>query len=223
MMAANPELLKTAGYFSGLDAEGLAEVSRLVFEKRLPAGETLMWEGENDKSLYFVISGLLKLFATSAEGRDFIVRLVYGGDSLNDDTVFADGPNLLNAVTMSPVVLYGLRPADLERVLRDHPEVRAGVTGVLARRQRYLVRLATGLVFQNVTARLARLLLEREKLAPGGAGEPKMTQQEMAAMIGTVRELVSRSLRELEAMGAVRLQHNRIVITDREKLLELGE
>ena len=222
-MTAKPELLKTAGYLSDLDAEALAEVSPLVFEKGLPAGETVLWEGEDDKTLYFVISGLVKLFATSAEGREFIVRLVYGGDSLNDDTVFDDGPNLLNAMTMSPVVLYGLRPPDLDRVLRDHPAVRASITGVLARRQRYLVRLATGLVFQNITARLARLLLEREKLVREGAGEPKMTQQEMAAMIGTVRELVSRSLRDLEAMGAIRLQHNRIVITDRERLLALSD
>jgi len=221
-MAMKPELLRTTCYFSKLDTDALEDISRFILERKLPASEVILWEGEEDEILFFVISGLLKLFATSAEGREFIVRLVYGGDSVNDDAIFEKGPNVLSAMTMSPVVLYGLHRQDLDRILSAHPEVNSNVAEVFAARQRYLVRLATDLVFKNVTRRLARFLLEREELAHAGTEEMKVTQQEMASMIGTVREIVSRSLRDLEAMGAISLKHNQIIITNRDQLLELS-
>ena len=221
-MAIELELLKTACYFSKLDTAALEEVGRFIFERKLPTSEVILWEGEEDEVLFFVISGLLKLFATSAEGREFIVRLVYGGDSVNDDAIFDKGPNVLSAMTMSPVVLYGLHRQDLDRILYAHPQVNSNIAEVFAVRQRYLVRLATELVFKNVTGRLARFLLEREKLVREGAEEVKVTQQEMASIIGTVREIVSRSLRDLEATGAINLRHNQIIITNRDQLLELS-
>lgn len=221
-MAVKLELLKTACYFSKLDLTALEDISRFIFERKLAAGEIILWEGEGDEVLYFVISGLLKLFVTSTEGREFIVLIVYGGDSVNDDAIFDTGPNILSAMSMSPVVLYGLRQQDLAEILHSHPQVNSSITQVFAARQRYFVRLTTELVFKNVTARLARLLLEREKLAHAGAKELRVTQQEMASMIGTVREIVSRSLRDLETMGAISLRHNQIIITNRDRLLELS-
>lgn len=221
-MAVKLELLKTACYFSKLDLTALEDISRFIFERKLAAGEIILWEGEEDEVLYFVISGLLKLFVTSTEGREFVVRIVYGGDSVNDDAIFDTGPNILSAMSMSPVVLYGLRQQDLAEILHSHPQVNLSITQVFAARQRYFVRLTTELVFKNVTARLARLLLEREKLVHAGAKELRVTQQEMASMIGTVREIVSRSLRDLETMGAISLRHNQIIITSRDRLLELS-
>ena len=220
-MTVNLELLKTACYFSGLDNKALEDISRFIFEKRLTPNEAVLWEGGDEKVVYFVISGLLKLFATSAEGREFIVRLVYGGDSVNDDAILGEGPSMLGAVAMSPVLLFGLRGGDLEKVLHSYPQVSSTIIDVFAARQRYLVKLATELVFKDVTGRLSRLLLESEKLARN-ASDAKITQQEMASMIGTVRELVSRSLKELETMGAISISHNQLVIKDRDRLAELG-
>lgn len=217
-MAVNPELLKTACYFTGLDRTALEDVGAVVFEKRLPPQEFLLWEGEKDDSLYFVITGLMKLFSTSAEGREFIVRMVYGGDSLNDDNLFNSGSSMLSASAMSPVLLYGLRHQDLQKILQSYPQVQSRIAEVFASRQRYLVRLAKELVFKNVTGRLSRLLLEREALARNGAEVQRITQQDMASMIGTVRELVSRSLKELEQAGAILVEHNQIVIKDRKRL-----
>ena len=123
---------------------------------------------------------------------------------------------------MSPVVLYGLRQRDLDKILQAHPQVNVTIAEVFAVRQRYLVRLAAELVFKNVTNRLAHLLLEREKLAHTDSKESRVTQQEMASMIGTVREIVSRSLRDLEAMGAISVRHNQIIISNKDLLQELS-
>ena len=90
-MAVKLELLKTTCYFSKLDVTTLENISPFIFEKRFPNGEVVLREGEEYEVLYFVISGLLKLFTTSVEGREFIVRIVYGGDSINDDAIFSGG------------------------------------------------------------------------------------------------------------------------------------
>ena len=221
-MAVNPEILKTACYFTGLDSAALEDVGRFVFEKKLPPEEFVLWEGEEDDVLYFVVTGMMKLFSTSAEGREFTLRIVFGGDSINDEAVINRAPSILSAITLSPVVLYGLRQHDLEAILNNYPQMNKKISEVLAARERYLVRLATDLVFKNVTGRLARLLLEREGLAHVSGNNVKITQQEMASMIGTVRELVSRSLKELESIGAVRLEHNQIIINDKDRLEELS-
>lgn len=157
-MAVELELLKTACYFSKLELTILDGIKPFIFERKFPANEVILWEGEDDNVLYFVISGLLKLFTTSAEGREFIVRLVYGGDSINDEGIFDNGTNVLSAMTISPVVLYGLRQSDLDRILHLYPQVNSNIAQVFAARQHYLIRLAAELVFKSVTGRLARLL-----------------------------------------------------------------
>ncbi|MFC1910718.1 Crp/Fnr family transcriptional regulator [Chloroflexota bacterium] len=221
-MAINPELLKTACYFNNLSQTALDDVGRYVFEKKLPPGEFILWEGGKDDSIYFVVTGLLKLFSTSAEGREFIVRIVYGGDSLNDDNLLVKESSLLGASAMTPVVLYGLRFADLQKILESHPAVRSRIIEVLAGRHRFMVKLSKELVFKNVTGRLSRLLLERESLVRAGPDNQRITQQDMASMIGTVRELVSRSLKELESMGAIDIEHNQLIIKNRKRLEELS-
>ncbi|MBI4296316.1 MAG: Crp/Fnr family transcriptional regulator [Chloroflexi bacterium] len=221
-MAFQLEFLNSACYFRRLETACLEDIIKYIFEKRVLGGEVVLWEGDKEENLYFVITGLLKLFATSADGREFVVRLAYGGDSANDEAMFDKGPNVLSAMAMSPVLLYGLHRDNLEKIRRAHPPVDEAIAQVFAARQRYLVRLTTELVFKNVTGRLARLLLEREKLLDGENRDLRITQQEMAAMIGTVREIVSRSLHEMETRGAVIVDHNQIVIKDKKLLLELS-
>lgn len=220
-MPIDTAYLKTACYFRNLPPDSLAEISKYVFEKRFPAGETILWEGRKDDALYFAISGLVKLYATSPDGREFVVRLAYGGDSTNDEAIFSGEPNLLSARSMSQVLLYGLLKEDLEKLRRAYPLLNESIEKVFADHERYLVRLSTELVFKNVTGRLARLILEGEQLRTNGGKGLRMTQQEMASMIGTVREIVSRSLREMELMNAITLGHNQITITNRQVLQQL--
>ena len=81
--------------------------------------------------------------------------------------------------------------------------------------------LVEDLSFRHVIGRVAKILLE---YAGDGAGpRPRLTQQDMAAMVGTAREVVGRSLKALEDEGAIRMERHRIVITDKEILKEMVE
>jgi len=218
-MAVQVEFLKSIPYFSGLNLAELDSIRKLIFEKTVGRGEIILFEGESAEALYFVISGVVKVFKTSADGKEQILYLIRPDESFNDVPVF-EGPNLASAEAMGPVILYGIRKSDLEGIFRNHPQVALNMLKVLSQRVQHLVSLVEDLSFRNVTSRVAKILLD---YAGDGTGRrPRLTQQEMAAMAGTVREMVGRSLKVLEEDGSIRLERHRIIITDREALSEMA-
>ena len=220
-MAVQLEFLKSILYFSDLGLAELESIRKLVFEKTADRAETILLEGEQATSLYFVASGAVKVFKTSVEGKEQILSIVRPGESFNDVPIFDGGPNPASARTMGPVLLYGIKKSDMESILRDHPQIALNVIKVLAKRVRHLVSLVEDLSFRHVISRVAKILLEH---VGGEMGRgPRLTQQEMAAMAGTAREVVGRSLKALEEEGAIKLDHHRIVITDEEALQKIME
>ena len=216
-MAIQVELIKAIPYFSGLSPAELDSLKGLIFETTAERGEFILLESEPADALYFVVSGVMKVFKTSADGREQILQIVRPGESFNDAPVFDGGPNPASAQAMGPVVLYGINNSDMGAILRTHPQVALNVIHVLSQKLRHLVSLVEDLSFKHVTARLAKILLEYAGDGVGSA-KPRLTQQEMAAMAGTAREMIGRSLKELEDEKIIRLDHHRIVVTDKEAL-----
>ncbi|MDO8491470.1 MAG: Crp/Fnr family transcriptional regulator [Dehalococcoidia bacterium] len=219
-MAVQIESLKSIPYFSGLNPAELEAIRKYVFEKTAARDEVILLEGDTSDALYFVVSGVVKVFKTSAEGKEQIIRIVRPGESFNDVSVFDGAPNPTSAQAMGPVVISGITRNDLQNVLRDYPQVALNVNKVLAGQVRELMALVEDLSFKHVVNRVAKILLEN---AGNGAGSPpRLTQREMAAMAGTAREIIGRSLKALEQAHAIRLDRNRIMITDRETLREMA-
>jgi CRP/FNR family transcriptional regulator len=216
-MAIQVELIKSIPYFSGLSPAELDSLKGLIFETTAERGRFILLESEPADALYFVVSGVVKVFKTSADGREQILQIVRPGESFNDAPVFDGGPNPASAQAMGPVVLYGINNSDMGAILRTHPQVALNVIHVLSQKLRHLVSLVEDLSFKHVTARLAKILLEYAGDGVGSA-KPRLTQQEMAAMAGTAREMIGRSLKELEDEKIIRLEHHRIVVTDKEAL-----
>ena len=211
-------MLKTIPYFTGLNDSEIDSVGRYIFEKKADRGEILSFEGEPADALYFLVEGAVKVFKTSADGKEQIFRILRPGDSFNDVSVLSGMPNLISAAAMGTVILNGIKKNDLEIIIRDHPQIALNVIQVLSRRVQELVSLVEDFSFRHVTSRVAKMLLE---YASDGDGEhPRLTQQEMASMIGTAREMVGRSLKSLETDGIIRLERNRVVITDQQALKE---
>ena len=220
-MAVELEFLRSILYFSELSLAELESIRKLVFEKTAHRAEVVLLEGESAENLYFVASGAMKVFKTSAEGKEQILSIVRPGESFNDIPIFDGGPNVASARAMGPVLLYGIRKNDMKAILRDHPQIALTVIRVLASRVRHLVSLVEDLSFRHVISRVAKILLEH---VGGEVGRgPRLTQQEMAAMAGTAREVVGRSLKALEEEGAIKLDRHRIIITDKEALQKIME
>jgi CRP/FNR family cyclic AMP-dependent transcriptional regulator len=217
-MTTQEEFLNKIPYFSGLDEAGINSIRRHVYEKRAGRGEMLLTEGAPADVLYFVVEGAVKVFKTSADGKEQILRIIRPGESFNDVAVLNSGVSLVSAGAMGPVVLYAIKKGDLEGIMRERPQVAFNVIKVLSRRVAELIELVEDLSFRHVTGRVAKMLLE---YAGDKTGErPRLTQQEMAAVIGTAREMVGRSLKSLEEDGLIRMERNRIIITNQPALQE---
>ena len=218
-MTIEVEFLKSNPYFSGLNPTEFDSVNPFIFEKTAERGEVVLLEGQSAEALFFVVSGVVKIFKTSAEGREQILYLIRPGESFNDVSIFGSGSNLVSAQALGPVIVYGLRKSRLQVILRDYPQVALNTIKVLADRVHRLVLLVEDLSFRHVISRVAKILLKHA--GDGTDPRPRLSQNEMAAMAGTVREMVARSLKTLEDEGAIKLQRHRIVVTNKEALKEM--
>jgi CRP-like cAMP-binding protein len=219
-MTISTEFLKTIPYFANLEDHIFEALKRAVFEKKVGRGETIILEGEPAQALYFVASGVVKIFTTSPEGKEQILSIVRPGESFNDISVFDHGLNPAGAQAMGEVVLYGIGKQEIDEILKQHPQMALNVIKVMATNLRQLVSLVEDLSFRRVVSRVAKILLEygSEKTEP----RAHLTQQEIAAMAGTAREVVGRSLKNLEENGTIRMESRKVVITNRQALQQLA-
>jgi len=204
-------------YFSGLESAEMETVSRLMIERNAEKDEIIWLAGEPANELYFVVSGAVKLFITSCEGKEQILKLTRPGESFGDIAVFDGDFHPVSAQATTKSVFYTIRRTDLEDLLWQSPRFARNAINVLAEKARHCMSLIEDLSFMNVDGRLAKILLEH-----GGdtasRQQLQLSRRELAAMVGTVRETVGRALKSLEEEGIVSLDGRHIVITDAEAL-----
>jgi CRP/FNR family transcriptional regulator len=209
-MSVPLDFLKQIPYFAGLPDRDLERIRPLVHERSYPKGEIVILEEEPCEAIYFVKSGRVKVFKTSPEGREQILRIMKAGDTFNEVPVFDGGPNPASVETMEPSDLYVLSAEEMQFLMRDIPAVSRNVTRILANRLRHLVELVEDLSFRHVTGRVAKILLQHVR----DGGTDRLTQQQMATMAGTAREMVGRALKGLEQAGAIKMERGRILIVN---------
>jgi CRP-like cAMP-binding protein len=220
-MSVPPRFLKQIPYFAGLTERDLGQVLPLVHERSYARGEIVILEGEPCEAIYFVRAGRVKVFKTSPEGREQVLSIMKDGDTFNEVPIFDGGPNPASVEALDPTTLYLLSATDLHALMLELPSISRNVVRILASRLRQLVALVEDLSFRHVTGRVAKILLQQARdAAANGAG--RLTQQQMATMAGTAREMVGRALKGLEQAGAIKMERGRIVIVDREILERLS-
>ena len=222
-MAVSREQLKTIPYFQDLDGPALDRIHASIFEVRLEKGQVLFSEGEPAEAMYVVRSGQVRIFKLSPDGREQVLRIAGTGDCFNEVPVFDEGPNPANAQAAEPSALWGIRRRDMRRLVEEHPAIALGFLKTFAGKLRFFTRKVEDLSFRSVTSRVAKLLLEiAEDDGRGGLLlKQQFTQQEMAAVVGTAREMIGRAFKALEKEGAVRLDRHRVVIVSRAALTRM--
>lgn len=178
-------------------------------------GESVFWSGEPCAGLYIIRRGSVKLFKLSPKGRELIIRMFEEGDSFNEVPVFDRKPNPVNVATLEESEIWLVDAQVIRKTMAENPEMMDKIILNLCSNLRVLVRSLEELSFYQVTNRLARLIsrLSQEQLE--GDSSQRITQDQMAAHLGTVREVASRSLRELERSSAIKVRQGRIQIVDR--------
>ncbi len=210
-------------YFAALDARARAQVTRAIRPRTFAPGEIILVEGEPCDGLYFVIHGQVRLIKASADGREQVLRVLGPGATFNDVGVFDGGPNSDGAVAVGLTTVGFIAKADMTSLIDAYPQLAKAALKLLSVRQRALGNVVEDLALRDVTTRVARLLLgcvgRHEHMvehAPDAC--VRITHQEIASMVGSVREVVQRALKELERDGAVVLERGRVHVNNAEKL-----
>lgn len=174
-------------------------------------GEALFWEGDPCSGLHIIEKGFVKLYRLSPQGRQYIVRVLQEGDTCNEVPTFDGGTNPVNVEALETTHVWVIQADILQDLLRKHPAFAQKVINNLGKNLRGLVRMVSEMAFYQVTHRLARLISEQ---TPAELSGTPWTQEQLAARLGTVREVVARSLKELERSGAIHMNKRRIAVSD---------
>jgi len=209
-------LMHSVPYFARLDTAALEAAAARAINRNYGRGAVIFLEGDPCAGLHVIEEGRVKLYKVSAEGREQVVKLLGPGEFFNEVAVFDGGPNPVSAMAALEATLWVIDCASMRDLVSRFPALAAAVIENLAARSRHLLSLVEDLSLRTVSARLAKLLLSQ---AQTGSESSRLTsQQEMAAQLGTVREMVGRVLHTFEDEGFIQLDRHRIVIMDREGL-----
>jgi CRP/FNR family cyclic AMP-dependent transcriptional regulator len=222
----DPNLLRRVPYFTGLSDDVLAALAAVAVQRRYGRGQVIFLEGDPCAGLHVVAEGEVKVFKLSPQGREQILHRLGPGDTFNDVAVLDGGLNPASAAAITDSVVCIITRAEIQRIVQLYPTLAWALIESIARRARHLVAMVEDLSLRSVKARLARLLLA-EAQRSDGAGEidrsQMVTQAELAARLGTVREMIGRALRDLADERLIAFDRHRIVIVDRERLTAIAE
>ena len=219
-MPSAADFFKSLPYFESFGDGAMERVGRDAVELAFDRGQVIFLEGEPCRGFYVVKTGRVRIFKTSPEGREQVLLIAQAGDSFNDVPVFDGGPNPASAAALDPATVYLIPRETLISLIGDSPAARA-VIKLFAARLRHLTSVVEDLSFRSVVGRLAKLLLDSAVEENGPVPVRQMTQDEMAGMVGTVRDVIGRALRQMESAGAIKLDRHRILLISPDKLREM--
>jgi len=210
-------VLTNVPIFAKLDPAQLAFVTQRLVVKHYAPGELIFAEGDPCAGLYIVESGNIRIFKSSSDGREQVLSIDGAGSSVAELPVFDGGPYPASASAVGDATLLLLRKQDFQALCLAHPEVALKVLKVVGARLRRLVGIIEELSFTTVRRRLASYLFrlaqqEGKRTADGIEITLPANNQELAAQIGTVRELVSRNLSRLQHEGILTVDARSVVV-----------
>lgn len=217
-------ILGAVSLFADLSEAELHALARRTVHHHVAAGELIFHEGDECRGFYIVESGEVKIFKTAPSGREQVLTIDGTGNSIAEVPVFDGGPYPASAVATVDSTLLFVSKREFRTLILEHPEIGLKVLKNVGARLRRLVGLIEELSFTTVRGRLvgmlARMAREHGEHTERGTEITLPGNQEIAAHIGTVRELVSRNLSRLQAEGMIRVDGKRVIIPDVAALAE---
>jgi CRP/FNR family transcriptional regulator len=208
--------------FSALSVAELRQLMGRSAVRVYKRNEIIFMEGDSYAGLYLVLSGRVKAFKTNPEGKEQIIHLLGPREPFADVPLFIGGPYPVTAQALEDTrLLFIPRQAFLD-LLHGNPEISVRMLGAFAKRLRRLVNLVESLSLKEVTARLARYLAEEAQKTSRTTLVLPISKANLAALLGTIPETLSRSLHELENRGLISVQGKQIVIRDQSTLQQMA-
>ncbi|HEY5982004.1 MAG TPA: Crp/Fnr family transcriptional regulator [Anaerolineales bacterium] len=218
------EVLHRSSYFSSLSAEDLALVAQGARLRRYARGEKIVLYGDAWPYFLLIVDGQVDAIKESGEGRSLLVTTFDAGDVFWGVAFFlTDSPMPVTLEARTDCVLYLWETGDLQPVLERNGTFMWNLSRLMVSRMLHASEMLEGLAFQPVAGRLARLLAELPHDEKSGAVSRSLTLDEMAARIGTTREMVCRFLYRFAGQGMISITRTEFAITDMPALMDLAQ
>ena len=222
-MAVPPlSVLQKVPLFHSLPEAEIAPFGDLMRERSYPKGSVILFEDDPGDALYVVASGQVKVVLIGEDGREVILSVLGEGTFFGEMALLDDEPRSAHVIAMEDSVVLALRREDFRARLRASPEVGIALLKELSRRLRRADDQIGSLVLLDVGGRVAELLVRLADEEGADRITRKLTHATIAQMIGSSRETVSRTMRDLQDKSIVSVTRQEIVITDRAGLAALS-
>lgn len=216
-------ILKQTQLFRSLDDDVLKVLASRATERHLARGEMLFLAGEEATGLYVIAEGSVRAFRSGIDGREQVIHVERAVTTIAEVPVFDDGTYPSSVAAEEPTRVYFIGKRDIRDACLQHPELALAATKLLAARLRRCAELVESLSLREVGQRVGKLLLDEAlrrgvKSKKGTAFDLTLTHNQLAARIGTVREVVTRALTRLQDQGMILLEGKKVVVTDEQML-----
>jgi CRP/FNR family transcriptional regulator len=218
------ELLQRSPFFSTFSASDLATAARSAVCRRYARGQNIVLYGDVWPYFLLISQGQVDAVKESGEGRSLLVTTFNKGEIFWGVAFFLeDSPMPATLQARTDCELYLWSHADLQPMLLRNGAASWELSRLMVARMLHASEMMEGLAFQPVAGRLAHLLTELPHDEKTGAVSRSLTLDEMAARIGTTREMVCRFLYRLAGQGMISITRTEFAITDRDALLDLAQ
>jgi CRP/FNR family transcriptional regulator len=218
--------IKNISLFQGVSSERIRLLSAQAIYKKFKPGEMVIGETDPIRSFYVVISGQLKLYRSSAEGKEQTLQLLGPGDPFGLCTAFATDSFPASAMAIEESTVLLIPGMVMETIARQEPALLFNIIQILSHRLKESMTLIESLALKEIPGRLASFLRHASARAAADKKttvELTISQRELAKIIGATPEALSRALRKMANDGILSTAGRVITILDHKALEQLAE
>jgi CRP/FNR family transcriptional regulator len=218
------DFLQSVPLFSNMSRTEIEQIKPYFFPREFRRKEIVFLKGDPCKELYIIASGQVKLSEISENGREQALSILSRGESFDVVPIIDGGLYPTTATALSDVMLYAIIKQDVLTIMREYPTVASAILPYMGNKLREMTNLVADISFESVSFRIAKLILHYADIqgtpTPDGILVKRtLTHQEIADIVGTEREVVTRSLSDLQKKGIIDMKEGKqILIRDEGKL-----
>jgi CRP/FNR family transcriptional regulator, dissimilatory nitrate respiration regulator len=217
------QIISKIPLFNGLPVEHIQDLASIALEKKYDAGCIIFSEGDEANGFYIVISGRVKIFKLSPEGKEQILHIFGSGEPFAEVAVFDDIDFPASAETLEETITCFFQKNAFIRLISRSPRLALRMLAELSRRLHYFAQLVDDLALKEVPARLARYLLTLQDRQNGEASVAlEISKGQLASILGTIPETLSRAISKMTKAGLIESRGSELVILNQTALEELS-
>jgi len=221
------DFMKKTEFFGSLSSPAQAQLATIARPGKYLKGNIIFFEGDQVNGFYIMVSGRAKIYKTSTEGREHIIRIITPRMVVGEAVVLGGDtyPATLEAVAASE--LFFLPKIEFLEMVRNSPNLAMELLTLLSKRLRFLIHMVEDLSLKEVSARITKYLLDQCSIQ---YGQPQkgakvsipIPKHELASALGTIPETLSRTLKKMEAKGFIRNERQTVILVDLAGLQQLA-